>query len=63
MLSYAPTSRGQLFEFPSSKAFLQSANLSRESYFGSFANTHREIWRHETCSIVRPFAGASYFSF
>ena len=58
-------SRGPLFQFPASKAFLESPDqwLSRKPYFRSFGHTNTEIWRLQMCSTIRPLPGAHYFSF
>ena len=65
MLYYPPPSRGPLFQFLISKAFLESPDkwLSPELYFRFFAHTHTEIWRLEMCSSIRPLPGAHCFSF
>ena len=65
MLQYPPPSRSPLLQSPASKAFLQTPDqwLSRELYFRSFAHTHREIWRLQMCSTIRPLLGAHSFSF
>ena len=63
--SYRPRSRGPLFHFPASKAFLEGPNqwVSPELYFQSFGHTRPEFWRLQMCSTIRPLPGALYFSF
>ena len=58
-------SRGPLFRFPASKAFLHSPDrwLSPELYFRSFADTGPKIRRLETCSTIGPLLDVHYFSF
>ena len=65
MLYYPPPSMGPLFQYPASKAFLESPDewLSPQLYFRSFANIHAEIWKLEMCSTIRPLPWAHCFSF
>ena len=65
MLHYPPPSKGPMFQFPASKAFLQNPNYwrSQKFYFRAFAHTHMKISRLQMCSTIRPVPEAQYFSF
>ena len=58
-------SRGPLFQFPESKAFVESLDqwLSPELYCRSCAQTRPETWRLKMCSTIRPLPGVHCFSF
>ena len=60
MLYYSPPARTPAFQILANKAFLEipDQQLSPQLYFRSFPHTHKEIWRLETCSTIRPLLGA-----